>query len=209
MLTHLLHTRKIGFVPQLFGVITRYAQAPPTTPCKTLQPLPPPLPTRSNWDELGKHLGYFRHDLELSLNCFGLQSLLDCCCIMLEGFRRMMGKFPKPRTFTDYMLIGLFCIGCLGVLAIFFKSFSVQTQSSHTTPTPVPKQQHIVRVWKGDPTNHGYRAKEACGIPWNSNGVKSFQSQGWRIVSSTPISYRINQGGYYYDCNISEVLMEK
>jgi len=152
-------------------------------------------------------------DLKLSSKRFGLPFFIyrtTVCAMLKYVFKRIVDKFPKPRSFADYMLVGLFCVGCLGVLAIFIKSFSGKSPSTTTTiPAPAPKQQHIVRVWRGDPTNHGYRAKEACGIPWNSNGVKSFQSQGWRIVSSTPLDYRTNQGGYYYDCILSEVLMEK
>jgi hypothetical protein len=118
-----------------------------------------------------------------------------------------MEKLPKPQSFADYIMLGLFCVGCLGILAIYFKSSPVKSPSTATpTPTPAPKQQHIVRVWKGDPTNHGYSAKESCGISWNSNGLKEFQSQGWRVVSSTPLNYRNEQG---YNCILSEVLMEK
>ena len=68
--------------------------------------------------------------------------------------------------------------------------------------------QKIIRVWKGE-TGGSLEgsARSACGI--EHDYTKKYMEEGWRIVSSTPFSFVKEQGSGTYNCEGSEILLEK
>jgi hypothetical protein len=74
-------------------------------------------------------------------------------------------------------------------------------------PDPIPKQQKVVRVWRGQ--LYDSQSKSICGIYTNPDVIEKLQGEGWSIKQSTPINHRVDQTYQSANCVGSEVVMEK
>jgi hypothetical protein len=80
---------------------------------------------------------------------------------------------------------------------------------SFEKPKPsAPTQQKVIRVWKGEIGGSlDGSARSACGI--EHDYTQKYLDDGWRIVSSTPFSFEKHQSSGSYNCEGSEIVLEK
>jgi len=102
-------------------------------------------------------------------------------------------------------------VGFVTIMSIIpsFKGdrFPEDSVSKRETPTPTPKQQKVLRVWRGNPNDT--ISKSVCGIYTPPDEINNLQNQGWSIKTSQPFNYRLEQHNYAFNCLGSETVLEK